>query len=164
MTKEKGFDFATLDIRAKSEKPFEFEIVHFDTGEGLGVFVSAIGSESETFRRFLRAEGDLARRKAFDAERKGEEPGPVLVEEEENLGVRALAACIKEWRTLIDGASEPVIVIDGQRLDCTHENACAWLTRFPWVRPQVNKATGEIGNFLSDSSQALARSPKPSSS
>lgn len=157
------FNFADLDLAQKAETPFEFELEHPETKEGLGVFISVIGSESETFQRYVREEGNKARRKAFEAQRKGKSDGPMTVEDEEGAILRAVSVCIHSWRTVIDGKSEPVIHWGGDKLDCTPDNAFRWLSKFRWVREQVNKATGELGNFLPTPSKASPDTPATSS-
>lgn len=158
------FDFGALDLAALSDKPFEFELEHPETGEGLGVFVSVVGAESETFQRYLRTEGDMLRRKAFEAQRKGKPDEPMLLADEEETGLRALSACVKGWRTVVDGASDPVIFIAGQRYEFGADNVLLWLRKFRWVRSQLNNATGTLANYLGNSPPASASSPKSSSS
>lgn len=147
MTKT-AFDFASLDIATAAEQPFEFELKHPTEGNGLGVFVSVIGSESATFQAYLRREGNAARLRNFERQRKGGDDKPMTVEAEEEALIRALATCMTAWRTVIGGTSKPVIVWDGKELEFTQDNAAAWLTRFKFVRGQVNEATGELGNFI----------------
>lgn len=162
--KEKPFDFGSLDLAVAADVPYEFEIEHPETGDGLGVFVSVIGSESETFQTYLRSEGNALRRQAFEAQRKGKPDAPMLIEDEEETGLRALATCIKGWRTVVEGKSDPAILIGGARLEYTPDAALTWLRKFRWVRVQVNKATGSLSNYLGNSSTASVSSPKPSSS
>lgn len=158
-----AFDFETLDLAATAETPFEFELEHPETKEGLGVFISVIGSESDTFQRYIRAEGNKARAKAFERQRKGKTLEPSKVEEDEDMAIRAVATCIKAWRTVKAGKSEPVIYWGGRKLECDQTNAFDWLKRFRWVRDQVNKATGDINNFLPKASPSSQPSSEASS-
>lgn len=158
------FDFGALDLAALSDAPFEFEIEHPETGDGLGVFVAVIGAESEGFQQYLRAEGNTLRRKAFEAQRKGRPDEPMTIEDEEETGLRALSACVKGWRTAIDGKSEPAIFVGGERLEFSPANALVWMRKFRWVRGQLNKATGTLANYLGNSPPASADTPKSSSS
>ena len=164
MTKSTAFDFDALDLATLSDKPFEFELEHPGTGEGLGVFVSVVGAESETFQQYLRAAGDALRRKEFEAQRKGKPEEPLLLADEEETGLRAIAACVKGWRTVNGGGSDPVILIAGQRHEFSADNVLVLLRKFRWVRWQLNKATGTLGNYLGNSPAASASSPKSSSS
>ena len=144
MSKPAPFDFTTLDIATAAEVPFEFELEHPESKEGHGVFLSVIGAESGTFQGHLKQEGNRARKRAFEGQRKGKNAEPPTVEEDEEAVLKALAICIKGWRT----GTEPVIVWGADRLECTPDNAFRWLKHFRWVREQVNKATGELTNFL----------------
>ena len=138
-----SFDFGALDLGAKAETPFEFEIHHPETKEGLGVFVSVIGQESETFLRYVRDEGNAARRRAFEAQRRGKVDEPQTIEQEEESLLKALAVCVVAWRT----GSKPVIVDGGEELECSRVNVVRWLSKYRWVRAQVQAASGDIGNF-----------------
>ena len=156
------FDFDALDLAAAAETPFEFEMNHPDTGAGLGVFVSVIGAESETFQQYLRAEANALRLKAY--RQRGKPDVPPTIEEEEETGLRALSACVKAWRTVIDGKSEPAIFIAGKRMEFGADNVLLWLRKFRWVRGQINEETASLANFVGNSSPASAPMPKPSSS
>jgi len=143
-----SFDFADLDLAEKAETPFEFELEHPETKDGIGVFISVIGSESTTFQQYVRDEDNKARRKAFENQRKNKPNEPMTAEDEEAAIARAVSFCIRGWRTVIDGKSEPVIKWGADKLECTPETAFKVMMRFRWMRAQVNKATGELGNFL----------------
>lgn len=157
------FDFGALDLAALSDTPFEFEVEHPETGDGLGVFVAVIGAESEGFQQYLRAEGNALRRKAFEAQRKGKPDEPLTIEDEEETGLRALSACVKGWRTVIDGKSEPAIFVGGERMESNPANVLAWLRKFRWVRGQLNNATATLANYLGNSPPTSVITPKPSS-
>ena len=144
------FDFSTMDLAAASEVPFEFELTNPNTKNGLGVFVSVIGSEGVTFQAYLRSEANEARKRNFAKARKGGNDAPVTVEEEEDAMLRALVVCMKGWRTVRGDVSKPVIYIAGKELEFTPDNALAWLRQFKWVRAQVNDTTGELANFIKD--------------
>lgn len=143
------FDFDELDLEALCDQPFEFELVHPQTEEGLGVFISVVGSESATFQKFLRAEQNRARKEAFEAQKKGgdaEKPKPV--EDDEETICRAVAAAMTGWRTEINGESKPVINWGGKGLEFNQHNAVLWLRKFKWARLQINRQTGDLGNFI----------------
>lgn len=142
------FDFDSLDLGAMCDQPHEFELVHPDTKKGLGVFISVVGSESDTFQKYLRAEQNRTRQEAFKKQRSGKDENLRTVEEDDETVVRALAACITGWRTVRDGEDKPVIYWGGKGLELTTENAVKWMTKFRWVRPQINEQTGELGNFI----------------
>lgn len=142
------FDFDALDIGAKADVPFELELIHPETKAGLGVFIQVVGSDGDTFQQYLREESNRERRKAFDERRSGKTAAPTTAEEDEERMLRALAACIKGWRTVLDGASEPVILWGGRKIEFSADNAVIWMRKFRWVRSQINEATGNLQNFL----------------
>lgn len=142
------FDFAALDLGVAMDKPCEFEITHPHTLEGLGVFVSVVGEESDTFRAYTRAMVNSARVDAFRKQRSKGAAEPRRAEEDEKVINEAIAACMTGWRTVIDGKSEPVILIGGERLEFSQANAIRWIDKFRWARQQVNDATADLGNFI----------------
>jgi hypothetical protein len=146
----KAFDSDALDIATAAENPFEFELTNPVTNEGLGVFISVIGSEGDTFQRYLRDESNRARRKSFEAQRNSKPDGPATVEEDEEKILRAIAVCMTGWRTVVDGKSEPTILWSGRKIEFSRENAVAWMRKFRWVRTQINEQTGELRNFIKD--------------
>lgn len=144
-----AFDFGSRDLGAVTDKPFEFEIKDPQTEEGVGVFISVVGAESETFQNYVREESNKIRLEAFRKKRLGKSAEEMVpIEREEDAILNAIAHCIKGWRTVIDGTSEPVIWIAGERLEFSQANAQAWLKKFRWVRQQVNDATADLSNFI----------------
>lgn len=144
-----AFDFSGLDLTKAAETPFEFELLHPESDAPLGVFITVVGSESETFQTYMRREMNQVRKRQFEAQRKGSKGAPDTIEEDEERVIRAIAHCVKGWRTVSGDKSEPIIIWGADRLECTPDNAFRWLKHFRWVRPQVDKATGDISNFLS---------------
>lgn len=146
----KAFDFDALDIATAADSPFELELVHPESKEGLGVFISVLGAEGDTFQRYLREENNRTRRKTFEAQRRGKPEEPSTAEEDEDRILRAIAVCITGWRTVVEGKSEPVIVWSGRKIEFSRDNAIAWMRKFRWVRAQINEATAELRNFIKD--------------
>lgn len=144
MTASPPFDFDALDLSRAADTPTEFEIKHPIEGNGLGVFVSVVGAESHTFQNYVREQANKARAKNARARN----ADVAKVEEEEAAIIDAIASCMTGWRTETDGKSEPVIIIGPDRLEFSHANAVTWLTRFRWVRQQVNEATADTANFI----------------
>jgi hypothetical protein len=70
MAKIAAIDFDSLDTAAASEQPYEFELTHPSTKEGLGVFVSVVGPESAEFKNRVRREVNRNRRREFEAKRR----------------------------------------------------------------------------------------------
>lgn len=143
MSKTELFNFDAVDYETACDTPFEFELKHPETGDGMNVFLSVVGTESATFKNYVRREGDKARRRNLERELKNEKPDILPMKEEEEMTAAALAACVTAWRT----GDEPVIVWGDRRLECNHANATEWLTRFAFARSQVNAEASKIANF-----------------
>jgi hypothetical protein len=148
MAKIAAIDFDSLDTAAASEQPYEFELTHPSTKEGLGVFVSVVGPESAEFKNRVRREVNRNRRREFEAKRKGKEAEPSTLEEDEAFSISLVADLVKGWRTVTNGTSEPVVIWKGEKLEFNEANLTRWLTHFSWVRKQIDDASGELENFL----------------
>lgn len=143
-----AFDFAALDLAEKCDAPFEFELKHPATEEPLGVFFSVVGSESATFQDYVRNKANEARRR--NAKGKAE---IITVEDETAMLIDAVVACLKGWRTVKDGKSDPVVILAGEALTFSPDNARKLLGNpgFAWAVRQINAATGDLGNFTNPS-------------
>lgn len=147
MTKE-ATDFDSLDSGAACEKSYEFELLHPTTDKPLGVFVSVLGPESGAFKNRVRKEVNRDRRRTFEAQRKGKNVEPQLLEEDEEFGVSLLTEVVTGWRTVKDGKSEPVIYWKGEKLEFSKDNVGRWLMHFPWARKQISDESSKLENFL----------------
>lgn len=158
----KAFDFSGANLNRIADEAQELELLFND--EPIGVFVSVRGFDSETFKESARREANAARRREFEAQRKGKNAQFRPLEEDEEAGIRLTAKLITAWRTVIDGKSKPVIFDNGNELECTPENVDQWLRTYGWVIPQINEFAGEVGNFTKNSSKASPPSQSTSSS
>lgn len=145
----KSIDFDSLDTIAASEKPFEFELTHPANKKPLGVFLSVLGPESKAFKERVRREINRDRRREFEAQRNPRKAfEPNTLEEDEAFGISLIADLVKGWRTVTDGKSENVIIWKSEKIEFAPDNLTRWLAAFPWVIPQINEVTNELGNFL----------------
>lgn len=139
-------DLATLDLAAACDAPFEFELTHPKTGDGVGVFFSIVGHESASFQTYLREQANKARRKMIDR-RKDE---IMTVEAETDLLVDAVVAYVKGWRTVLDGKSKPIVLLGGEELEFSEGNARRLLGNpgFAWAVRQISEKASDLGNFI----------------
>lgn len=158
----KAFDFGSANLGKIADEAQELELL-FDEAP-IGVFVSVRGFEGETFKNYARKEANLARRRVFEAERKGKGATVRTLEDDEDAGIRLTAMLLTGWRTETGGKSKPAIYDNGQELEFSPENAEAWLRSYPWVIPQINEFAGEIANFTKGSSKASRPSQSTTSS
>lgn len=161
MSKPTPFDFAEFDVAEKADNPFEFELrFPFDAlrkgsdeivhrkGDPTGVFVSIVGAQGRSFKKFAHQEADKI---IIEAHRRGRSKGadqPLLMADQERMKTEFVAECMRGWRTVVDGKSEPVIYLRGEALEFSKENAIRWLSHFDWVREQINDETDNLANFI----------------
>jgi len=143
-----AMNFDSLDTVEACEKPYEFELVHPSTKEPLGVFVSVVGPESSAFKNRVFRQVNQERRRAFEMQRKGKDIQPKTLEEDEAESISLVADLVTGWRTVIDGKSEPVIFWGEEKLEFNDSNLVRWLTKFRWVRAQIDEAATDLGNFM----------------
>lgn len=125
----KVIDLATLDTTAKADQGVEYELIHPESGEAMGIFITVAGSDSRIWRKAL---SDIAERN------KGLRRTAELVRQE---GIEAAARCTLGWRN---------VVLDTKPLEFTQENARKLYARFPWIREQVDTFRYDRSNFLPD--------------
>lgn len=157
----KPFNFAEANLAKITDEPQELELLF--NGDPIGVFVSVRGFQSETFRVHARREANAARKRAFEAERKGKAAPVRTLEDDEDVSVRLTLDLLTGWRTEIDGKSKPVIYENGREIEFSREAAETWLRTYDWVIPQINEFASEIGNFTKGSSKASPPSPPTTS-
>jgi len=127
-----GFDFASL----KAKETTTMCLKNPNTGKDIpGVTFEVYGRDSDVFRS-AKLKLDRARAKKFQGSRRFN-VDPADVEQE---GLHLLAACIAGWTG---------VVLNGEELPYSRENALKLITEVPEVYEQVDLFVGDRGNFLS---------------
>lgn len=136
----KTIDLASLDTTEACNKGAEIELLHPTTGEGLGQFVTILGSDSTEFQEYIARVGNEARRKQFQAQRRNRTPEIETVEVSKAEGIALLVAMTKGWRN---------IFFEGNpNFAFSSANATALYTRFPFICRQIDKAIVDLENFI----------------
>lgn len=126
-------DFATIDLKAASQRGAECHLEHPVTGEllytpeGKAITVRVLGQDSKEFREAVAAM----------AERAGK--GKPSLDKSEANGIELLAQMITDWTG---------IVWEGKPLDLTPENARMFLKAFPPIRAQIDAFIADRANFF----------------
>ena len=121
------FDLSSLDTSAAAEAGAELELLHPATGEGLNMFVTLLGTDSASWRQAISR--NLNRRGS------GKRTPEKAMEE----NIETYAACTVGFRG---------VILDGQEIPFSHDNARMLYRRFPWMREQVDAFIGDRANFL----------------
>jgi hypothetical protein len=149
-------DFANLDTAQACETVFDLELLHPKTDEPMGAFIQIVGRDSSDFRSASVETTNAILKRNFEAQRKGNVKAPTIEDAERNT-VKLLAAATRGWYTKTPGKKpgEPDLIEDGLLFGGTRlmfsQEAAANLYANPgyeWLRNQVDKAIGEVGNFL----------------
>lgn len=126
-----ALDLASLDTAALCEQGAELELTHPATGAPLGVYLTLAGVDSKSWRKATAAL----------AEKRLGKRGKVSAEEVQTGGVEILARCTLGWRG---------VVVDGQEMPCTVNNARTLYGRFPWIFEQADRFASDRGSYLRD--------------
>ena len=131
--KKAPFDFSSRDSARRAEEGAELEVLDPVSGEGVGAFITLAGADSAAYRNALNAasrrRGKTSRGRTFDPDR-------LLAESAE-----ILAACTLDWKG---------VLVDGERLPCSRENAVKLYIRFPWLREQAEAFIADRAAYLRD--------------
>lgn len=139
-----AFDLASLDTVAAAAKGAEIELRHPTKGTGLGIFVTVVGQDSDTFRDAIRERENEARQKRAMAERSGKNAPTLSSEELEDQATDLLIVCTLGWRT----GNSDTIFFEGEQLKFNVPNARRLYTRLLWMRTQVDAAIGNLSLFI----------------
>ena len=133
MEKNSPVDLAALDVTSAAEKGAVLQLTHPVSGVELDISIRLAGMDSEQYQKAQRA----AVNKRVNKRRRTPLDPEELAEESYTL----LAKVTLGWEG---------IVLDGELIPFSQENARMIYKRFPWIREQVDQFTTDRGNFLQD--------------
>lgn len=122
-------DFAGLS--QAQEDGIDVPILHPKTGESLGITIKVAGPDSERQKKARRA----VQTERLNMSRNKRPTVPEL----EADGLIVTVASIISW----DGVIE-----NGQAVELSAENATAILTKYPFIREQIDSAVGDRAGFM----------------
>ncbi len=130
------FDFGVFEdcINAQNEGR-EIEIIDLE-GRGTSVFFTVYGAESERYRQGL---ADQDERAMENRKLTPETPADRIA-----AHARLLSWCVKGWRT----GDEPIVILRGEKLPFSRENAERVFAISGQVRGQVHLAVNNALGFL----------------
>ena len=122
------FDFTKLDFATKAEAGAVMQVKNPLTGAELGATVTVIGTDSKAFR-------NLAKQRAIAAINRKESD----THDAEADNISMIAKCILGWSGIAEGETE---------ITFSFENAVMMLTKYSWLREQIDRFVGDRANFL----------------
>ena len=137
--KKQSIDLATLDTTAACNKGAEIELKHPVTNAPLGVFITVLGRDSDTFKDYIRHSINDQIRKEAIAKKRGRDMEVQTLEMREADTIELLTVCTVGWKNVVMGGNElPFNVANAKRVYSDR----------PWIRQQVNEAIGDLENFM----------------
>jgi hypothetical protein len=125
-----SFDFTKLDFATKAEAGAVMQVKNPLTGEALGATVTVIGTDSKTFR-------NLAKQRSVASMERTAEDLKTYDADADNISM--IAKCILGWTGIFEGETE---------IKFSYENAVMMLTKYSWLREQIDRFVGDRANFL----------------
>lgn len=131
-------DLAKLDMTEHANNGAILEVLHPISGEfltnesGEKVTLTLLGSDSTQMRNAMssRAKKQLATKKQMSI---------TTVDEAEKMSAELLASVVVSWTNVEE---------NGEKLECNKENAVHVLTKYSWLRLQVDQFVSERSNFF----------------
>jgi hypothetical protein len=139
MVETKLVDLASLDTAAACDKGAEIELNHPVTGAPLGIFVTVVGKDSDTFKDYIRNSINEKLRKEALAKKRGKDAEITTFEAAEAETIDLLTICTLGWRNM---------VMNGKELEFNVPNARTVYGKYAWIRKQVDEGISSLENFM----------------
>jgi hypothetical protein len=144
MTKTAPVSLKSLDARASSDIPFEFEYI-LPNGEGSGIFLSILGSQSKTVTEAVNKMMNERRRIAETAELNARTGGRktaaiIPVEDDIAFGQKMAAIRLVGWKGIAE-PFDPDLALELCEMNQDIAN-------------QINERSNDLANFMKGSSPA----------
>lgn len=143
------FDLDSLDTVKACDRGAALELRHPETRKPLGVKITLAGADSE---KYMKAANKIAANRAnmalTPAKMKRTQQGlpievtPEELEDRRDDALRLLAAATLSWEG---------VVVSGQEIACSEEEAFKLYRKFPWIKDQVDAFVSDRANFLTGS-------------
>lgn len=155
MTKTTGVSLASLNARKASEEAYEFEYVAPD-GSLSGIFLSVIGTHSDTITKAMVETADEQRRRENVRAMKNSKARPENADlgslaEDIDIGAKQAAKRLVGWRTPkdVEGLSAAQLErFQGIEEPWSEENALTLCRTNPDVSAQVMAKSNDLGNWM----------------
>lgn len=151
-------DLDSLDTISACDKGAEIELQHPVTKDPIGIFITILGKDSTVFREHIKDRVDSRIRQEALAERRGK-PLPTPNSAQAELeATDLLTLCTVGWRQASKDENGNVVSKDTithkkEELAFTTPNVKRLYQSLPWVRQQVDKAIGDMENFMPGSAR-----------
>ena len=141
-------DLGDLDTVGGANKGFEVELYQPATNEDLGIFITVLGRDSDTFQKIAKQQN---KRRIDKMSKSGFRAGKVTAPSQEEIdadNLDMLTACSMSWRT-IDGDEElDTVLFEGEELTFSIGAAKKLYSARPWIKEQIDVAIGDRANFI----------------
>ena len=138
---DKAFDLVNLDAVALGDQGADCRIVNPNTGSFTGITIRIKGAFAPSFQEVL------AKIKRREAVRQRNPVARAVAPDEDDETSRVLAEMTLGWWTDMGEATKPVVVVKGEELGFTRDNAAKVYEAYPVVRGQVFAFAMDTANF-----------------
>ncbi len=135
MTKKKGKGLAMFDTVSACNKGARIELLDPE-GDGSGIFISILGTDSDEFKNIEKEQRDYMNRKIMLARKRGQDLRLDSAEMSDEKEIDMLSRITTGWENMPDEFEV-----------FSKEAAQALYKKYPSIRRQMNDASGDMQNF-----------------
>lgn len=138
-------DLTKYDSVKAAEQGAELELRDPVSNLKSKIFIRVLGHDSKDYQRVVSKQNQRRTSRVFQHGRF--KPGNLTDQEFKQDAIEILAECTLSWRDETEEKPE-LLVVGGQRLECTKENAIRVYTELPWIKEQVEDFVTDRANFI----------------
>jgi len=140
-------DLGDMDTVAGANGGFDVELYHPATNADIGIIITVLGKDSDEFQKVTRQQN---KKRIDKLSKSGFRSGKVAPPSQDQMdadGLELLASCTIGWRA-VEEESFGTLLLDGEEIPFSTENAKKIYSRFPWIKEQIDIAIGDRANFI----------------
>jgi len=141
-------DLGDIDTVEAANGGFEVELYHPATNEDLGIFITILGKDSDTFQKISRQQN---KKRMERMSKNGFRAGKVTAPSQEEIdadNLEMITACSISWRTSEEDEEKATILFNGEDLPFSIGAAKKLYSARPWIKEQIDIAIGDRANFI----------------
>jgi len=142
-------DIGDIDTVKGSNEGFDVELYHPGTNADIGIIITVLGKDSDEFQKITRQQNKKRMDRMSKNGFRSGKVAPPSQDEIDSDNLDMLAGCTTGWKVIDDdGVELGTMLLDGDEVPFSTENAKKIYKRFPWIKEQVDTAIGDRANFI----------------
>ena len=142
-------DIGDIDTVKGSNEGFDVELYHPGTNADIGIIITVLGKDSDEFQKITRQQNKKRMDRMSKNGFRSGKVAPPSQDEIDSDNLDMLAGCTTGWKVIDDdGVELGTMLLDGDEVPFSTENAKKVYKRFPWIKEQIDTAIGDRSNFI----------------